>query len=118
MSPAATVRKFKQRFPALKENPVQRFGSRTDADLRAAKSKDISQKNSIPRYRIQKERPLLLSDLDSMVQRYILGVSNRGAVITRAGPVSVAKALLKTLATLILTCHDGLKVYLLEWVLH
>ena len=38
---------------------------------------------------------MLLADLDSMVQRYILGASNRGAVITRAVAVSAAKALLK-----------------------
>ena len=37
----------------------------------------------------------MLADLDSMVQRYILGASKRGAVITRAGAVSAAKALLK-----------------------
>ena len=38
---------------------------------------------------------MLLADLDSMIQRYILGASNRGAVITRAGAASAAKALLK-----------------------
>ena len=36
----------------------------------------------------------MLADLDSMVQRYILGASKRGAV-TRPGAVSAAKALLK-----------------------
>ena len=51
-----------------------------------------------------------------MVQRYILGASNRGAVITRAGAVSAAKVTLRE--TLILTHHHGIKVYLLEWVLY
>ena len=40
-------------------------------------------------------RPLLLGDLDSMVQKYLLAASNRGAVLTRASAVSAAKALLK-----------------------
>ena len=38
---------------------------------------------------------MLLVDLDAMVQRYILGASNRGAVITTASAVSAAKVLLK-----------------------
>ena len=93
--PAATVRKFRQRFPALKESTARTFRSRVEADLKAAKSKGISPKKAISRYGIKTGRPMLLPDLDSMVQRYILGASNRGAVITRAGAVSAAKALLK-----------------------
>ena len=38
---------------------------------------------------------MLLADLNSMIQRYILGASIRAAVITRTGAVSAAKALLK-----------------------
>ena len=38
---------------------------------------------------------MLLVDLDSMVQRCISGETNQGVVITRAGGVSTAKALLK-----------------------
>ena len=90
--PAATVRKFRQRFPNLNENTARTFCSRVEADLKAAKSKDISPKKAIPRYKIKTGRPLLLVDLDSMVQRYILGASNRGAVIARAGAVSADKA--------------------------
>ena len=93
--PAATVRKFRQHFPALNESTARTFRSRVEVDLKAAKSKGISPKKAIPRYRIKTGLPLLLADLDSMVQRYILGASNRGAVITRAGTVSAAKALLK-----------------------
>ena len=93
--PAATVRKFRQRFPALNESTARTFRSRVEADLKAAKSKGISPKKAISRYGIKTGRPMLLPDLDSMVQRYILGASNRGAVITRAGAVSAAKALLK-----------------------
>lgn len=38
---------------------------------------------------------MLLGDLDSMVQRYLLAASNRGAGFTRVSAISAAKALLK-----------------------
>ena len=44
--PAATVRKFRQRFPALNESTSWTFRSRVEADLKAAKSKGISPKKS------------------------------------------------------------------------
>ena len=93
--PAATVRKFRQRFPALNESTARIFHSRVEADLKAAKSKGISPKKVIPRYRIKTGQPFQLADLESMVQRYISGASNREAVITRAGAALAAKALLK-----------------------
>ena len=57
--PAATVRKFRQRFPALNESTSWIFLSRVEVYLKAAKSKGID--------RIKTGRPLLLADLDSMV---------------------------------------------------
>ena len=93
--PAATVRKLRQCFPALNESTARTFRSRVEADLKAVKSKGISPKKAISRYRIKTGQPLLLADLDSMVQRYILGASNRRASITGGGAVSAAKALLK-----------------------
>ena len=47
--PAAIVRKFRQRFPALNESKARIFRSRVEDDLKAAKSKDISLKKAIPR---------------------------------------------------------------------
>ena len=93
--PAATVRKLRQRFPALNESTARTFRSRVEADLKSVKSNGISSKKSYSKIQNQNGTTLLLVDLDSMVQRYILGASNRGAVITRAGAVSAAKALLK-----------------------
>ena len=55
--PAATVRKFRQRFPALNESRAQTFRSRVEADLKAAKSKGISPKKATPRYRMKTGRP-------------------------------------------------------------
>ena len=93
--PAATVRKFKQRFPALNESTTRTFRSKVEADLKAAKIKGITPKKVIPKYNGKTCRPLLLGDLDSMVQKYLLAASNRGAVISRLSAVSAAKAVIK-----------------------
>ena len=44
--PAATVRKFRQRFPALNESTARTFRRRVEADLKAAKLKGTSPKKS------------------------------------------------------------------------
>jgi len=92
--PAATVRKFR-RFPTLIESTTRTFQSKVEADLKAAKAIGITPKKAIPKFAVKTGRLLLLGDLDSMVQKYLLAASNRGAVITRASAVSAAKALLK-----------------------
>ena len=38
---------------------------------------------------------MLLGDLDSMVQKYLLAASDRGAVLSKVSAVSAAKALSK-----------------------
>ena len=92
--PAAAVRKFKEQFPNINESTVRTFRQKVEADLKEAKAKGITPRKSIPKYESKTGRPLLLGDLDSMVQRYLLAASNRGAVITRASAVSAGKALL------------------------
>ena len=74
--PIATIRKFRQRFPALNERTARTFCSRVEPELEAAKLKSILPSKAISRYRIKTGRPLLLADLNSMIQRYILGASN------------------------------------------
>ena len=39
-------------------------------------------------------RPLLLGEIDSMVQRYLIAASNRGSIISRAVATSTTKALM------------------------
>ena len=93
--PAAAVRKFKKRFPTPNESTVWTFRTRIEADLKIAVSKGTIAPRALPKYQSKTGRPLLLGDLDSMVQRYLLSASNWGAVLTRASAVSAAKALLK-----------------------
>ena len=93
--PAAAVRKFKQQFPSINESTARTFRKRVESDLKEAKRKGITPSKSLPKFCSKTGRPLLLGDLDAMVQKYILAASNRGAVITRASAVSTAKTLLK-----------------------
>lgn len=92
--PAATVKKFKTRFPKLNESTARTFRKRVEDDLKKATSNKTAPSKSLSRYTTKTGRPLILGSLDSMVQKYILAASNRGAVISRASATSAATALL------------------------
>ena len=81
--------------PNLNESTVRGFRDRVEEELKKAKNNNIASKTSLSKYRYKTGRPLLLGDLDSMVQKYLLAASNRGTIITRAVAVSCGKALLK-----------------------
>ena len=66
-----------------------------EKQLQEAKKKNLQQPKSIEKYRSKTGRPLLLGKLDSMVQSYIKGLSNRGAVITWTIANAAAKALIR-----------------------
>ena len=87
--PAAAVRKFKQQFPSINEITAHTFRKRVETELKKAKTKGITPSKSLPKFQSKTGRPLMLGDLDSMVQKYLLATSNRGAVITRASAASV-----------------------------
>ena len=75
----AAVRKFKGKFPNLNESTVRGFPDRVEEELKKAKNNNIASKTSLSKYRYKTGRPLLLGDLDSMVQKYLLAASNRGS---------------------------------------
>ena len=60
---------------------------------------------SLPKYQSKTGRPLLLGELDLMVQKYVRAASNRGAVIPRASAVSAANALLKKYPNIVGKVH-------------
>ena len=91
--PIATVRKFQQRFPNMNESTARTFRKRYESDLADAKRQVKTPSTSLPLK--PQGRPFLLGEINEMVQRYILGASNRGSVITREVAVSTAKALMK-----------------------
>ena len=83
------MREFKDKFTKINESTVKGFQKRYEQELAQSKGKKFT-------LATQKQgHTLLLGRLDEMVQRYIRGASNRGAVITRSVAVSTAKAVMK-----------------------
>ena len=91
---SAAVRKFKDEFPRLNESTVREFKKRYTAEVANAAKEKREVKEAIPRYSSETGRPLLLGDLDSMVQTYIKQLSNRGGVVNRTIANATAQALL------------------------
>ena len=91
--PAATVRKFKSRFPKLNESVVRSLRQKHQSELTRSKQKD-----TILEPRISEEPtgpPLLLGNkIDAMVQKYIIASGNRGNVISRSIATITAKTLI------------------------
>ena len=84
-----TFRKSKKALPMS-------FEKNTRKNYEKQKRKAVNrQTKSLQKYQSQTGRPLLLGDFDSMVQSYIVSMSNRGAVISRSIANSAAKALMK-----------------------
>ena len=92
---AAAIRKFRKNFPKIKESTAREFRKKYEEELREAKKEGREPSKSLQKYQSQTGRPLLLGDFDSMVQSYIVSMSNRGAVISRSIANSAAKALMK-----------------------
>ena len=93
-STASAVRCFRTQFPTLNESTIRAFKKKIQQEQKKA-----SLTGEEPLFTVaakHRGRPLLLgAEIVSMVQRYILSASNRGAVISRAVDVSTAKALMK-----------------------
>ena len=69
--PTTAARKFKNKYPNLNESTVRVIKKRYEELLRQ-EMHGIT-KNEIKKYRSPTGRPLLLGDLDGMVQRYLEG---------------------------------------------
>ena len=79
---AAAIRKFKQEFPGLKERTVQTCNQKVEKKLTLAVEEKRKVKKSIPKYSIPTAcHPLMLGELDKMMQVYLKAVSSRCAVI-------------------------------------
>ena len=78
---AAAVRHFKNDFPNIKESTVREFKKRYEKQLQEAKKQNLQPKLA-KKFSSKTGRPLFLGKFDLMLQSYIKGMSNRGAVIT------------------------------------
>ena len=92
---AMAVRKFKSQFPTLKESTVRSFRTKVEAELKKALKEKREPSKTIAKYSSPTGRPLMLGQLDSMVQTYILAQSNRGCVINTSIANATARALTK-----------------------
>ena len=90
---ASAVRHYKPIFPKLVESSVRSFKTKYESQLEAEKKSGATPSKAISLK--PKGRPLLMGPFDSMVQKYIQSMINRGAVITWAVANAAAKALMR-----------------------
>ena len=91
---SAALRKFKSKFPGLKESTIRTFKSRVVKEITDASKEKRAVVQRLPKYSLKTGRPLLLGDIDQMVQTYIKSVSSRGGLITSTLANAAAKALM------------------------
>jgi len=77
---------------------------------------------SVPKYSLKTGRPLMLGEIDKMVQTYIKAVSTRGGLVTRTLANATAKVepwqdILSWLEISMLIRHFWRKAYSNAWVL-
>ena len=80
---------------------MREFKKKYNTEIANAAKKKREVANIIPRYSSRTGRPLLLGELDNMVQTYIIQLSNRGGVVNRAIANATAQALLTRYSYLI-----------------
>ena len=97
--PIAAVRKFEKQFPNMNESTARTFKKKCESELDGTKRQGRAKPTSISLK--PQDRPLLLGELDGLVQEYILAASNRGNVISRNIAVSAAKVIMERYPRLI-----------------
>ena len=97
--PIAVVRKFEKQFPNMNESTARTFRKKYESELDDAKRQGRAKPTSIPLK--PQGRPLLLGELDGLVQQYILAASNRGNVISRNIAVNAAQVIMERYPRLI-----------------
>ena len=93
--PAATVRKFNKDFPHLNESTARVFRKKVQQELSKAAEENRAPSKVIAKYAVPTGRPLLLGELDAMIQTYITSISSRGCVVNSVIAKSAAKALIE-----------------------
>ena len=91
---SAALRKFRSRFPGLKESTIRSFKARVVKEVKDASKEKRTVVQSLPKYSLRTGRPLMLGEIDQMVQTYIKAVSSRGGLVTRTLANAAAKTLM------------------------
>ena len=92
---SAALRKFKPKFPGLKESTIRSFKARVVKEIKDASKEKREVTQSLSKYSKATGRPLMLGELDEMVQSYIKAVSSRGALVNSSLAKATAKALIQ-----------------------
>ena len=98
---AAAIRKFKPDYPNLSESTVRTFKTKYQEELKKAEKEKRDPSKTIEKYSSKTGRPLMLGELDSMVQTYLTAQSRKGCVINRCIANATARALMNRYPNLI-----------------
>ena len=103
--PTATVKKFKPKFPHLKESTVRVFRDKYRNTLKRNRGSSSLVKKLAT---MTRGRPLLLGKLDEKVKNFVLALRCKGGVVNTVVAIAAAKALIQK------SNEDHLKVIELE----
>lgn len=90
----AALRKFKSDYPNLNESTIRSFKTKYQDDLKKAEREKREPNKTIEKYSSRTGRPLLLGELDSMVQTYLIAQSKKGCVINKSIADATTRALI------------------------
>ena len=103
--PMATVRKFKPKFPHLKESTVRTSRDKYRNTLKRSRGSSSPVKKLAT---MTRGRPLMLGKLDEKVKNFLLALRRKGGVVNTVVAIAAAKALIQK------SNEDHLKVIELE----
>ena len=90
----AAVKTYKSEFPTLNDSTVRSFKAKYYQEINQAAMGMRNPTKSIPKYSQPTGRPLMLGELDIMVQTYLRALSKRGEVVNTSVANATAKALI------------------------
>ena len=77
-SSEAAVSRFKRKFPKLNESTARYFKKRYEDSLNERNENEITPTKALTKYKTQTGKPLLLGELDVMVQKILMGSMQSG----------------------------------------
>ena len=82
--PIAAVRKFSGDYPSLNESTARGFRKKYEEEIKKATKEKREPSKAISKYSAPTGRPLMLGELDSMIQAHLLAQSRNGTPINTA----------------------------------
>ena len=92
---SAALRRYKLKFPGLKESTIRSFKTRVTKEIKDASKEQRQVTQSLKKFSKPTRRSLLLGELDAMVQSYIQAVSSRGTLVNSSLAIATCEALIQ-----------------------